>query len=72
MIQTFEKISDKEKIDRLLALLVDQFFQAHDMNQVPPLTIVFVDRKARCDEMSNALVEQGLKATTSTWRSKLK
>jgi ATP-dependent RNA helicase DDX5/DBP2 len=64
VIQTFEKVSDKEKVDKLLALLVDQFSQAHDMNQVPPLTIVFVENKATCDEVSDALVKQGLKATT--------
>ncbi len=61
--QTLEKVTDKEKIDRLLALLVEEFSQAQDSNQVPPLTIVFVERKARCDEVSDALVEQGLKAT---------
>jgi ATP-dependent RNA helicase DDX5/DBP2 len=51
VIQTFEKVNDKQKIDKLFTLLVDQFFQAHDMNQVISLTIVFVERKARCDEM---------------------
>jgi ATP-dependent RNA helicase DDX5/DBP2 len=64
VIQTFEKVCDKEKIDRLLALFIDQFSQTHDINQVLPLTIVFVERKVKCDEMSNALVKQGLKATT--------
>jgi len=62
--QTLEKVSDKEKTDRLLALFIDQFSQAQDMNQVPPLRIVFIEKKARCDEMLDVLVEQGLKATT--------
>ncbi len=62
--QTLEKVSDKEKIDRLLALLINQFSQAHDMNQVPPLTNVFIDMKAKCDEVLDVLVEQGLKAKT--------
>ncbi len=57
VIQTLEKFSDKENIDRLLALLIDQFSQAQYMNQIPPLMIVFVERKARCDEMLNVLVE---------------
>ncbi len=57
VIQTLKKVSDKEKIDKLLALLTDQFSQTQDMNQVPLLTVVFVERKARCDEMLNVLVE---------------
>ncbi|CAM6017881.1 unnamed protein product [Sphagnum balticum] len=61
--QNLEKVADKEKIDRLLAFLEEEFSQAEDTNQAPPLTIVFVERKARCDEVSDALVEQGLKAT---------
>eukprot|EP00976_Prorocentrum_cordatum_P025277 513365-Prorocentrum_minimum.AAC.2 len=28
-----------------------------------PLTIVFVERKARCDEMSDALCQEGIAAT---------
>jgi len=62
--QTLEKVSEKEKLDRLFALLVNRFSQAHDMNQVPLLAINFVKRKARCDEVSIFLVEQGFKATT--------
>jgi ATP-dependent RNA helicase DDX5/DBP2 len=31
------------------------------MNQVPSLIIVFVDRKARCDEILNVLVEYRFK-----------
>ena len=61
--QNLEKITEKEKIDSLLALLVDEHSQSLDSNQTPPLTIVFVERKARCDEVTDALVEQGLKAT---------
>uniref|UniRef100_A0A7I4FAT6 RNA helicase n=1 Tax=Physcomitrium patens TaxID=3218 RepID=A0A7I4FAT6_PHYPA len=61
--QNLEKITEKEKIDSLLALLVDEHSQSLDSNQPPPLTIVFVERKARCDEVTDALVEQGLKAT---------
>lgn len=61
--QTLEKVTEKEKIDSLLALLVDEHSQSLDSNQPPPLTIVFVERKARCDEVTDALVEQGLKAT---------
>jgi hypothetical protein len=34
------------------------------MNQVPPLTNVFIDMKAKCDEVLDVLVEQGLKAKT--------
>ncbi|CAM6125535.1 unnamed protein product [Calypogeia fissa] len=61
--QILEKVPEKEKIDQLLSLLVDEMTQSEKSGQPPPLTIVFVERKARCDEVSDALVEQGLKAT---------
>ncbi|KAJ7547940.1 hypothetical protein O6H91_08G110700 [Diphasiastrum complanatum] len=51
-----------EKIDHLLALLVDESAQSEKAGQPLPLTIVFVERKARCDEVTDALVAQGLKA----------
>ncbi|KAK2974590.1 hypothetical protein RJ640_025239 [Escallonia rubra] len=60
--QTLEKISEYEKIDRLLALLVEEATQAESSGHPFPLTIVFVERKTRCDEVADALVAQGLQA----------
>ncbi|KAK3002079.1 hypothetical protein RJ639_020241 [Escallonia herrerae] len=60
--QTLEKISEYEKIDRLLALLVEEATQAEGSGHPFPMTIVFVERKTRCDEVADALVAQGLQA----------
>lgn len=60
--QVLEKVTEEEKTDRLLALLVEESSQAEKSGQPLPLTIVFVERKTRCDEVSDALVAQGLHA----------
>uniref|UniRef100_A0A0C9RXP6 RNA helicase n=1 Tax=Wollemia nobilis TaxID=56998 RepID=A0A0C9RXP6_9CONI len=60
--QILEKVTEKEKIDRLLALLVEESSQAEKSGQPQPLTIVFVERKTRCDEVTDAIVAQGLHA----------
>nr|XP_048324803.1 ATP-dependent RNA helicase DBP2-like isoform X2 [Ziziphus jujuba var. spinosa] len=60
--QILEKVSETEKIDRLLALLVEEASQAERSGHPFPLTIVFVERKTRCDEVAEALVAQGLHA----------
>ncbi|KAL6558964.1 hypothetical protein OROMI_019314 [Orobanche minor] len=60
--QTLEKISETEKIDRLLSLLVEEATLAEKLRHPFPLTIVFVERKMRCDEVAEALVADGLNA----------
>ncbi|KAF8402472.1 hypothetical protein HHK36_010557 [Tetracentron sinense] len=60
--QNLEKVSDSEKIDRLLALLVEETSHSERSGHPLPLTIVFVERKTRCDEVAEALVAQGLHA----------
>ncbi|OVA17302.1 Helicase [Macleaya cordata] len=60
--QILEKVAENEKIDRLLALLVEEAAQADRSGHPLPLTIVFVERKTRCDEVAEALVAQGLHA----------
>lgn len=60
--QVLEKVTEEEKTDRLMALLVEESSQAEKSGQPLPLTIVFVERKTRCDEVSDALVAQGLHA----------
>ncbi|XP_031260117.1 ATP-dependent RNA helicase DBP2-like isoform X4 [Pistacia vera] len=62
VIQILLKVSESEKIDRLLALLVEEASQAERSGHPFPLTIVFVERKTRCDEVAEALVVQGLHA----------
>ncbi|XP_077239319.1 DEAD-box ATP-dependent RNA helicase 20-like [Tasmannia lanceolata] len=58
--QILEKVTESEKIDRLLALLVEEASQAEKSGHAFPLTIVFVERKTKCDEVAEALVAQGL------------
>ncbi|KAE9463650.1 hypothetical protein C3L33_04440, partial [Rhododendron williamsianum] len=60
--QFLEKVSENEKMDRLLTLLVQESTQAERSGHPFPLTIVFVERKTRCDEVADALVAQGLHA----------
>jgi ATP-dependent RNA helicase DDX5/DBP2 len=60
--QMLEKVPEPEKIDRLLSLLVEESTQAERSGHPIPLTIVFVERKTRCDEVAEALVAQGLHA----------
>ncbi|KAH7863118.1 hypothetical protein Vadar_013535 [Vaccinium darrowii] len=48
------------EIDRLLTLLVGESTQAERSGHPFPLTIVFVERKTRSDEVAEALVAQGL------------
>ncbi|KAK1272171.1 DEAD-box ATP-dependent RNA helicase 52 [Acorus gramineus] len=60
--QMLEKVSENEKMDRLLSLLVDEVSQAEQSGHALPLAIVFVERKTRCDDVVEALVAQGLNA----------
>ncbi|KAF4348078.1 hypothetical protein CsatB_030298 [Cannabis sativa] len=60
--QNLVKVPDSEKLDRLLALLVEESSHAERSGHPFPLTIVFVERKTRCDEVAEALVAQGLQA----------
>eukprot|EP00249_Psilotum_nudum_P014431 c24818_g1_i1 orf=232-2025(+) len=60
--QILERVNEEKKVDLLLALLVKESSQAERAGQPPPLTIVFVERQIRCEEVTNALLAQGLKA----------
>ncbi|KAM1122049.1 hypothetical protein TB1_003668 [Malus domestica] len=57
-----EKVPESEKTDQLLALLVAEASRVEGTGHPFPLTIVFVERKTRCDEVAEALVAQGLHA----------
>lgn len=58
LIQTAE---DK-KIPMLLQLCLEEQQAANHMGHKFPLTIIFVERKNRCDEVADALEDQGLSA----------
>ncbi|VFR00672.1 unnamed protein product [Cuscuta campestris] len=61
--QILEKVPENEKIDRLLDLLVEESAQSEKFGHPFPLTIVFVERKTKCEEVAEALMKQGLFAT---------
>ncbi|EPS64666.1 hypothetical protein M569_10114, partial [Genlisea aurea] len=60
--QDLFKVLETEKIDRLLDMLVEGAAQSERSGRPFPLTIVFVERKSRCDEVAEALTQQGLRA----------
>ncbi|KAL5710074.1 RNA helicase [Ranunculus cassubicifolius] len=60
--QILQKVAESEKIDRLLGMLVEAATQGERSGHPFPLTIVFVERKTKCDEIAEALVAQGLRA----------
>lgn len=62
VIQNLEKVAESDKTGRLLTLLVEEASRAELSGLAFPLTIVFVERKTRCDEVAEALVAQGLRA----------
>ncbi|CAN6469447.1 unnamed protein product [Victoria cruziana] len=62
--QVLEKVSENDKIDRLLSMLVEEASRAENTGQPFPLTIVFVERKARCDEVAEALIAERLHAVS--------
>ncbi|XP_031486884.2 ATP-dependent RNA helicase DBP2-like [Nymphaea colorata] len=62
--QVLEKVSESDKIDRLLSMLVEEASRAENTGQTFPLTIVFVERKTRCDEVAEALIAEGLHAVS--------
>nr|URM60690.1 E2F DP family protein [Gymnema sylvestre] len=62
VIQVLEKVLENEKIDRLLDMLVEEATQAENFGHLFPLSIIFVERKNRCDEVAEVLTDQGLKA----------
>ncbi|CAL0308968.1 unnamed protein product [Lupinus luteus] len=64
VLQNLVKVSENEKIDRLLDVLVEEASQAEKSGHPFPLTIVFVERKTRCDEVTEALIAQGLSAVS--------
>ncbi|XP_047333372.1 ATP-dependent RNA helicase DBP2-like [Impatiens glandulifera] len=60
--QILKKVPANEKVNQLLELLVHESNQADQSGNPFPLTIVFVERKNRCDEIAEALIAQGLRA----------
>jgi ATP-dependent RNA helicase DDX5/DBP2 len=60
--QNLQRCGDGEKVELLVSLLQDQMEQAASGGPPLPLTIVFVERKNRCNEVAAALQEEGVPA----------
>ena len=60
--QALQKTTDAQKMDDVAALLLEEARQAESSGQQMPLTIIFVERKARCDDVAELLRTEGLSA----------
>ena len=58
--QTLERCADGQKTELLAAMLHDELEQGKRGGPPMPLTIVFVERKTRCDEVAAALQGEGV------------
>lgn len=60
--QALQKTTDTQKLDDVAAVLLEEARQAESSGQQMPLTIIFVERKARCDDVAELLRTEGLSA----------
>ena len=60
--QHLEKLVDAQKVDRLCELLLEEKAEAEKFGGQLPMTIVFVERKARADEIMELLNAEGVSA----------
>ena len=60
--QHLEKLVDAQKVDRLCELLLEEKSEAEKFGGTLPMTVVFVERKARADEIMTLLNEEGVAA----------
>ena len=62
--QTLERADERQKVELLVALLQEEMEQAARGGPEMPLTIVFVERKTRCDEVAAALQAEEIPAVS--------
>ena len=60
--QQLEKVTENTKMDTMLACVMEDYGTAKRDGQPPPLTIIFVDRKNRCDEVVELLRMEEMEA----------
>ena len=60
--QHLEKLVDAQKVDRLCELLLEEKAEAEKFGGSLPMTVVFVERKARADEVMELLNADGVSA----------
>ncbi len=60
--QHLEKVADAVKLDRLCELMLEEKAEASKLGRNIPMTVVFVERKARCDDVAELLTAEGVPA----------
>ena len=60
--QALAKTTEAQKLEDCAGMLVEEQTQASGSGQRMPLTIIFVERKARCDDVAELLRSEGLQA----------
>jgi len=60
--QSLEHANEGQKLEMLCALLGEEMAAAERGGPPMPLTVVFVERKTRCDEVADALRQDGIPA----------
>ena len=60
--QTLERCEEPQKVELLCALLGEEMAAETTGGPPMPLTVVFVERKTRCDEVAAALCADGIPA----------
>jgi len=58
--QHLEKVVDAEKVNRLVEMLIGEKVEAAKLGTDMPMTVVFVERKNRADEISELLNAEGV------------
>lgn len=60
--QQLEKVVDAEKVDRLVTMLISEQREAQKLGHSMPMTVVFVERKHRADEIAELLNAENVSA----------
>ena len=60
--QQLEKVVDAEKVDRLVTMLMSEQREAQKLGHSMPMTVVFVERKHRADEIAELLNAENVSA----------
>jgi ATP-dependent RNA helicase DDX5/DBP2 len=60
--QHLEKVPEAAKMDRLCELMLEEQAEAAKLGRTVPMTVVFVERKQRCDDVAELLTAEGVGA----------
>jgi len=60
--QHLEKVTDASKMDRLCEVMLEEKAEAAKLGRTVPMTVVFVERKQRCDDIAELLTAEGIPA----------